>query len=88
MTGVQTCALPILGSLAFLGLLAYVVITTRRDPETGMYQVDPTLFGFMASYVRWRGGLTRREVLGWGFVLALMAVIVVGALVTGASGRQ
>jgi hypothetical protein len=78
----------IFGGLAFLGVLAYAVLTTHRDPETGMYRVDPMLFGFMASYIKRRGGLTRREVFGWGFVIFLMAVIVVGALVTGGGGRS
>jgi len=73
----------LLGGLAFLGMVAYLVATTKRDPETGMYRVEPTLFGFLASYIRKRGGLTRREVLGWAFVLALMSVIVIGSLITG-----
>jgi hypothetical protein len=69
--------------LAFLGVLAYVVATTRRDPETGMYRVDPMLFGFMASYIKRRGGLTRREVFGWGIVLLLGVVFGVVALTSG-----
>ena len=79
--------LGIVGGLAFLGVLAYAVLSTHRDPETGMYRVDPRLFGFMAPYIRRRGGLTQREVLGWGFVIFLMATIVIGALVTGGGGR-
>jgi hypothetical protein len=73
----------LLGGLAFLAMVGYVIASTKRDPETGMYRVEPTLFGFLASYIRRRGGLTRREALGWLFVLVLMSALVIGALVMG-----
>ena len=75
----------IIGGLGFLGLLAYFIATTRRDPKTGMYRVDPKLFGFMSSYIERRGGLTPRELLGWGLVLALGVSLGVGAMLTGSS---
>jgi len=78
----------VFGLAAFFGVLGYAVATTKRDPETGMYRVDHTLFGPFASYVKRRGGLTRREVIGWGFVLALMVLIVIAALVTGHGARR
>jgi peptidoglycan/LPS O-acetylase OafA/YrhL len=73
----------LIAGLVVLGMVVYAIVTTKRDPESGMYRVDPRFFGFMSGYVQRRGGLTRREVLGWLFVLALVSAIVVGALLTG-----
>jgi len=70
------------GYILFSWFIVHVIATTRRDPKTGRYRVTSLLLGSMAPYVERRGGLTRREVLGGGIVLAVVTFIVVGSLVT------
>ena len=72
-----------LGVGAWLAYIVSVFVTTKHDPATGRFKISPTLFGWFADYVNRRGGLTRREALGWAFVLGLMVFIVAIALIFG-----
>jgi hypothetical protein len=77
--------------LALAGVVAfisYLIATTKRDPETGMYQVDHTIFGALGSYVKRRGDLTKREVALCGVIVALIVGAILFALITGHGVRN
>jgi peptidoglycan/LPS O-acetylase OafA/YrhL len=73
----------VLGLAGVAAFISYLVVTTKRDPATGMYQVDQTLFGALGSYVKKRGGLTKREVALSGVVVGIIVCAVIFAFVTG-----
>jgi len=70
-----------------VGYRVHFLRKKRRDPVTGRSRIDPSPSGPLASYIDRRGGLTRREVWGLCFVLALMVAAFLLTLVGGIGRR-
>jgi hypothetical protein len=80
-------AVGILGGSAWI----WLYFVWRRRPEGSGGVLGFLLFGPLLpavdSYLKKRGGLTRREWIGWGIVVIVMAAAIAFTVITGSGVR-